>query len=240
MAPTSDDTPPRGSPAQNLRPLHCVGDRARRLRQRHGRQPMTSSMTTVSARRSRCTAAAWGSWRCRAEPVGARSLAEVSFPLSPVGPGSVDSPGSIPARKTRHISRFSLASLRATAWDSRRPAWSICSAMLSRKPPRLCLPRPRKVWNPVRSNPGPVRSGCLSRSGAIGPRSRLVKHVRAVAPGIPANGGLSALPVAAGRGAATVVRSRTITRSFAVGQSRRTGWWQASGAARCRGVACNI
>ncbi len=38
-----------------------------------------------------------------------------SFPFSPPSPGSVDSPGWIPVRKTRHISRFSLASLQAMA-----------------------------------------------------------------------------------------------------------------------------
>ena len=42
-----------------------------------------------------------------------------SFPFSPPGPGSVEAPGWIPVRKNRHISRFSLASLKASppgAW----------------------------------------------------------------------------------------------------------------------------
>lgn len=36
-----------------------------------------------------------------------------SFPFSPPGPGSVNSPGWIPVRKNRHVSRFSLAGLQA-------------------------------------------------------------------------------------------------------------------------------
>ena len=42
-----------------------------------------------------------------------------SFPFSQILPGSVDSPGWIPVRKTRHISRFSLAGLPAMVPSAR-------------------------------------------------------------------------------------------------------------------------
>ena len=110
-----------------------------------------------------------------------------SFPFSLPRPHSGDPAGWRPVRKTRRITRFSLASGPIVApapglggepqceveltevrvartggpWDSRRSARPLCSAAHSRPPPRSCSPTPCPVtWNPARMNPGPTRNGC--------------------------------------------------------------------------------
>ena len=62
-------------------------------------------------------------------------------------------------------------------WDSRRPASSICTVVLSRKPPCSYLPKPRQVWKPAWRNPGPMRSGCRRPPLSIADKARMLRNI---------------------------------------------------------------
>ena len=113
-----------------------------------------------------------------------------SFPVSPLRPASGEAAGWRAVRKRRRISRFAPGSGQVVTrapgagpepgceveltevHTSGQDWWTLgfeatgppaCAAANSRLPPRSCSPSPcPAAWNPARTNPGPMASGCAS------------------------------------------------------------------------------